>query len=139
MIQNRELTMDDYLAMLRRRMKVILTPALLAPLAGFLISYGFPAKYTSKSLVLVQAAKIPDAVVQQVFTEDLTQHIATIQQQVLSPSRLKPMVDRLGLAKPGQNADDVISNIQTVSYTHLPTTVSSLAISRGECEEENIR
>ena len=36
MIQNRELTMDDYLAMLRRRAKVILIPALLAPLVGFL-------------------------------------------------------------------------------------------------------
>ena len=42
MMENRELTMDDYLAMLRRRMKVILVPALLAPLAGFLVSYLFP-------------------------------------------------------------------------------------------------
>src|SRR5580704_10215407 len=112
MMENRELTMDDYLAMLRRRMKVILIPALLAPLAGFLVSYAFPAKYTSQSLVLVEAAKIPDVVVQQVFTEDLTQHIATIQQQVLSPGRLRPMVERLGLAKGGQNVDDIISNIQ---------------------------
>ena len=38
MIENRELTMDDYLSMLRRRLKVILIPAILAPLAGFLIS-----------------------------------------------------------------------------------------------------
>jgi polysaccharide chain length determinant protein (PEP-CTERM system associated) len=112
MMENRELTMDDYLAMLRRRMKVILIPALLAPLAGFLISYIFPAKYTSKSLVLVEAAKIPDVVVQQVFTEDLTQHIATIEQRVLSPSRLRPMVERLGVAKAGQNVDDVIDNIR---------------------------
>jgi uncharacterized protein involved in exopolysaccharide biosynthesis len=44
MIENRELSMDDYLAMFRRRIKVILIPALLAPLAGFLISYAFPAK-----------------------------------------------------------------------------------------------
>jgi len=112
MMENRELTMDDYLAMLRRRMKVILIPALLAPLAGFLVSYIFPAKYTSKSLVLVEAAKIPDVVVQQVFTEDLTQHIATIEQRVLSPSRLRPMVERLGVAKAGQNVDDVIDNIR---------------------------
>ena len=35
MIENRELTMDDYLAMLRRRLKVILIPTLLAPLVGF--------------------------------------------------------------------------------------------------------
>src|SRR6266446_2808013 len=111
-MENRELTIDDYLAMLRRRMKVILIPALLAPLAGLLVSYVFPAKYTSQSLVLVEAPKIPDVVVQQVFTQDLTQHITTIQQRVLSPSRLRPMVERLGLAKGGQNLDDVVNNIQ---------------------------
>jgi len=111
-MQNRELTMDDYLAMLRRRLKVILIPALVAPLAGFLISYVFAAKYTSQSEVLVTPPKIPDMVVQQVFTEDLTQHITTIAQRVLSPAQLRPMVERLGLAKGGQNADDVIANIQ---------------------------
>jgi polysaccharide chain length determinant protein (PEP-CTERM system associated) len=110
-MENRELTMDDYLAMLRRRMKVILIPALLAPLAGFLVSYAFPPKYTSQSEVLVARPKIPDAVVQQVFTEDLTQHITTIAQQVLSPSRLRPMVEKLGLAKGGQNVDDVVNGI----------------------------
>ena len=110
-MENRELTMDDYLAMFRRRIKVILIPALLAPLAGFIVSYAFSPKYTSQSLVLVEAPKIPDAVVQQVFTEDLTQHIATIEQQVLSPSRLRPMVDRWGLAKGGQNVDDVMDNM----------------------------
>src|ERR1700692_4289853 len=92
-MENRELTMDDYLAMFRRRLKVILIPVLLAPLAGFLVSYIFSPKYTSTSLVLVEAPKIADAVVQQVFTQDLTQHIATIEQQVLSPSRLRPMVE----------------------------------------------
>ena len=111
-MENRELTMDDYLAMLRRRMKVILIPALLAPLAGFLVSYGFPAKYTSQSEVLVSPPRIPEAVVQSVFSEDLTQHITTIQQRVLSPTLLRPMVERLGLAKEGQNVEDVISNIQ---------------------------
>jgi polysaccharide chain length determinant protein (PEP-CTERM system associated) len=111
-MENRELTMDDYLAMLRRRMKVILIPALLAPLAGFLVSYGFPAKYTSQSEVLVSPPRIPDAVVQSVFTEDLTQHITTIGQRVLSPTLLRPMVERLGLDKEGQKVEDVISNIQ---------------------------
>ena len=92
--------------------KVILIPALLAPLAGFLVSYAFTAKYTSQSEVLVSPPRIPDAVVQSVFTEDLTQHITTIQQRVLSSTLLRPMVERLGLAKEGQNVEDVISNIQ---------------------------
>ena len=121
-MENRVLTLDDYLAMLRRRMKVILIPALLAPLAGFLVSYGFSSKYTSQSLVLVQAPKIPDAVVQQVFTEDPTQHINTIEQQVKSPSRLRPMVERLGLARGGQNIDDVVENIQLHMTIELVAT-----------------
>ena len=45
MIQNRELTMDDYLGMLRRRIWVILVPALIAPAIGFGISYLLAAKY----------------------------------------------------------------------------------------------
>lgn len=128
MMEDRELTMDDYLAMLRRRMKVILIPALLAPLAGFLVSYLFSAKYTSKALVLVEAPKIPDMVVQQVFTEDLAQHIATIEQRVLSPARLRPMVERLGLARGGQNIDDIIDNIR-LNMTIEPV-VTDLSLSK---------
>ena len=59
MIENRELTMDDYLAMVRRRLKIILIPALLAPIAGLLVSYAFPPKYNSQSLVLVEGQKVP--------------------------------------------------------------------------------
>ncbi|MGA8212744.1 MAG: Wzz/FepE/Etk N-terminal domain-containing protein [Candidatus Sulfotelmatobacter sp.] len=129
-MENRELTMGDYLAMLRRRMKVILIPLLLAPLAGFLISYVFPAKYTSQSLVLVEAAKMPDLMVQQVFTQYLTQHISTIQQRVLSPSRLRPMVERLGLARGGQSIDDVVSNIQ-LSMTIQPVVTDLASIGPG--------
>jgi polysaccharide chain length determinant protein (PEP-CTERM system associated) len=113
MIENRELTMDDYLAILRRRFKVILLPALLAPLAGFLISFVMPPKYTSQSTVLVDEQKVPESYVKPVVTEDLAQRLATLQQQVLSRDRLRPMVERLGLAKRGKSIDDVIDDIQT--------------------------
>jgi polysaccharide chain length determinant protein (PEP-CTERM system associated) len=102
MIENRELTMDDYLAMVRRRLKVILIPALLAPIAGLLVSYAFPPKYSSQSLVLVEGQKVPDVYVQPVITSDFTQRLATMQQQVLAGNRLRPMIERLGIAKPGE-------------------------------------
>src|SRR5258708_2102456 len=102
MIENRELTMDDYLAMVKRRLKVILIPALLAPIAGLLVSYAFPPKYSSQSLVLVEDQKVPDAYVTPVITSDFTQRLATMQQQVLAGNRLRPMIERLGIAKPGE-------------------------------------
>src|SRR5260370_21333564 len=73
MSENRELTMDDYLAMLRRRLKVILIPALLPPLAGFLVSYVFPPKYTSSTLVLVEAPRGPDPYFQPGLPADFCQ------------------------------------------------------------------
>src|SRR2546429_2200489 len=112
MTKNRELTVDDYLAILRRRLKVILIPTLLAPLAGFLVSFAVPAKYTSQSLVLVEEQKVPEGYVKPVVTEEIGQRIATMQQQVLSRIRLLPMIDRFGLAKKGKSVDDVVDDIR---------------------------
>ena len=84
--------MDDYLAMLRRRLKVILIPALLAPMTGFAVSYVFPPKYTSQSTVLVEGQKVPDNYVQPVITADFTQRVQTLSQEILSPARLRPVI-----------------------------------------------
>jgi polysaccharide chain length determinant protein (PEP-CTERM system associated) len=132
MMENRELTMDDYLAMFRRRMKVILIPALLAPLAGFLVSYlpFFPAKYTSTAEVLVEAPKISDLVVPQVYNEDLAQHINEIAGRVTSDSGLRPRVENLGLAKPGQSVDEVISDIQKNTLIQQAPDISQSAAAK---------
>jgi polysaccharide chain length determinant protein (PEP-CTERM system associated) len=111
-MENRELSIDDYLAMLRRRMKVILIPALLAPLAGFLVSFLFPAKYTSQSLVMVEGQKVPEGIVKPMVTADLTERVATLQQRVLSQSALRPILEHSGLVKPGQDMDDLIDKIR---------------------------
>ena len=78
MTENRELTMDDYLAMLRRRIRVIVIPALLAPIAGFAVSFACSPKYTSQSLVLVEEPKVSGAYVKPVETEDLSSRVATL-------------------------------------------------------------
>src|SRR5215471_793161 len=126
MIENRELTLDDYLAILRRRAKIILIPTLLAPLAGWLISYAFPAKYTSQSLVLVEGQKVPETMVQPVVTQDLSSRVATLQQQVLSQSQLQPMLEqRLGVK--GSNVDEVIDEIRlNVSIEPVITDISEI-------------
>jgi uncharacterized protein involved in exopolysaccharide biosynthesis len=129
MSENRELSMDDYLAMLRRRLKVIIIPALLAPLAGFGISYVFPPKYTSQSTVLVEAQKVPDSYVQPVITSDFTQRIQTLSQQVMSPSRLRPVIQQLALVKPedeGRLIEDIQKNM-TVEPVITSMTTPGLA------------
>jgi uncharacterized protein involved in exopolysaccharide biosynthesis len=137
MIENRELTMDDYLAMVRRRLKVILIPALLAPLAGFLVSYAFSPKYTSQSLVLVEGQRVPEGYVKPVITSDFTQRIATLQQRVLSGSRLRPVVERLGVSK-AEDQSKLIGDIQTnMTVQPVITAISAATTSSGKRPKPN--
>jgi uncharacterized protein involved in exopolysaccharide biosynthesis len=114
MIENRVLSMDDYGAMLRRRLKVILIPTLVAPIAGFLISYTFPAKYTSQTTLLVDQQKVPQGYVAPVVTQDLSQRVATLEQKALGADRLRPLIQKLiqqGKLR-SSNVDDVIEQIR---------------------------
>ncbi len=109
MIMNRQLGMEDYLGMARRQKWWIMIPALLATVLGLLISYAIPAKFTSTSAVLVEGQQIQG--VAPIVTADLLQRIVTMEQQILSTSRLKPMIERLGLAK-GDNTDALVADIR---------------------------
>jgi polysaccharide chain length determinant protein (PEP-CTERM system associated) len=130
MIQNRELTMDDYLSMLRRRAKVILIPALFAPLVGFVVSYAFTPKYTSQSLILVEGQKVPESMVQPVVSEDLTARMATLQQQVMSQTNLQPVVERVFRGKSSQEVGEIIDQIR-LNMTVEPV-VTDLSMASGK-------
>jgi uncharacterized protein involved in exopolysaccharide biosynthesis len=101
MIENRELTMDDYMAMLRRRLTVILIPALLAPLAAFLVSFAFTPKYSSQAQVSVEGQRVSDNYVTPVGA-DPAQHVNAMLNQVMSDSRLRTLVPSLGNVKAGE-------------------------------------
>src|ERR1700682_4578430 len=131
MSENRELTMDDYLAMLRRRLKVIFIPPLLAPLAGYLVSYVFPPKYTSQSTVLVEGQKVPENYVQSVITADFTQRVQTLQQQVTSPSRLRPVIQSLDLVKPDEENKLIEDINQNMRVEPVITSMSAAANTAG--------
>src|SRR6201993_1046338 len=133
MITNRELTMQDYTAMLRRRAKIILIPALLAPLAGYLISYAFPAKYTSQSVVLIEGQKVPESMVQPVVSSDLTARVSTLQQQVLSENKLRPLVQRVF---PGKNPADIGAMIDSIRANMSVEPVPSDLLSIGASTQE---
>src|SRR5579863_5800419 len=127
MISNRELTMQDYAAMVRRRAKVILIPTLLAPLTGFAVSHIFPPRYTSSSIVLYEEQKVPDKMVMPVVSQDLTARVTTLQQQVLSQSRLQPVVDRLFPGKNAEESGQIVDQIrQNLKIEPVMTDLSAI-------------
>ncbi|MFY9648119.1 MAG: Wzz/FepE/Etk N-terminal domain-containing protein, partial [Terriglobales bacterium] len=123
---DRELTMDDYVAMLKRRLKVILIPALIAPVAGFLVSYALPERYTTQTTVLVEGQKVPDSYVAPVITSDFAQRVQTLSQEVVSPTRLRPMLTSMGYKPEAQGK--LINAIQSnMQVQPVITTMSAAA------------
>src|SRR6266567_1295323 len=116
MIQNRELTMDDYLAMLRRRGKVILIPTLVALLLGYLaylVANRNWAKYTSESLVLIESQKVPENMVQPVVSDDLQTRIGMLKALATSDTAMRPMLTRLFPGKPPQQIDAILDDMRS--------------------------
>lgn len=107
---SRQLAASEYLAILRRRIWWILLPTLIGPFLGYGVSLKLPSRYTSQTLVLVEEQKVPDTFVKPVLTDLLDQRLATMQEQILSRSRLQPIVERFGLFanQPKLSLDDKI-------------------------------
>ena len=97
MLGNRQLTWSDYVSMARRRWWIIAIPTVLAPILAYAGSLWIPNRYTSKTSVLVEQQKVPDSFVKPVVEEEINQRLATMQEQILSRTRLQPIIEHDGL------------------------------------------
>ncbi len=111
----RELTFEDYVAMLRRRW----VPILLLTLVGGPLAYGvsifLPARYKSQTVVLVQPPTVSDQIVPQIDVTSISQQLASMQQQILSRTRLEPVIRQFGLYRDDidkRPMEDLVARLQ---------------------------
>ena len=97
MLGHRTLTLQDYSAILKRRWWIVAIPAIIFPIVGFGITYLVQPQYISQTLVLVEQQRVPESYVKSVVTEDLNGRLATMREQILSRSRLQPIIERFNL------------------------------------------
>ena len=99
MIGNREMDLDDYMKILRRRLRWIIAPALVCAALSYLVTFVIPPQYTSQSLILIERPAVPKDLVQAPTTDDLYTRLATMREQIESRSRLQPLIERYDLYK----------------------------------------
>jgi polysaccharide chain length determinant protein (PEP-CTERM system associated) len=99
MVENRQLEFADYLAIARRRLWLIIIPALIVPVLAYTVSLKIQNRYTSQTLVLVQQQKVPDNFVKPIVSEEWNERLMTMQEQILSRTRLQPIIEKFGLYK----------------------------------------
>ncbi len=97
MPERSELTLEDYLGILRRRWPIIVVLSVVGCGAGFATARFLPKRYTSRTLVLVQQPTVPGDYVKPVVSEGTTERLSTMQQEILSRSRLEPVIQQFGL------------------------------------------
>ncbi|MGH9607965.1 MAG: GumC family protein [Terracidiphilus sp.] len=106
MLGHRELTMQDYIQILKRRLWIILLSAAVFLGVGIGLTFIIPAKFVSQTLVIVQQQQVPKDYVEPVISENLNGRLASLQEQILSRSRLEPIIQRYSLFANGTNTMD---------------------------------
>lgn len=97
MVANRELELKDYLAMARRHWVLIVVLAAIGGGTGLVLARALPKRFTSTTTVLIEQPTVPENYVQPVVTEDINQRLAAMQEQILSRSRLEPLIRQFDL------------------------------------------
>ncbi len=132
MIGHREMTFDDYVAILRRRLWIILVPAVLGPALAFGVSLGLPERYTSQTLILVEQQKVPESFIKSVVTDELNNRIASIRELVFSRSRLQPIIEKFGLYREDQGKVPMEDLVVRLRNAVEVTPIKPVVRSQGE-------
>jgi polysaccharide chain length determinant protein (PEP-CTERM system associated) len=114
-VAERQISFQDVLAIARRRFWWILVPALVGPVAGFLASLLIKPVFTSKAFVIVEQQKVPDAFVPTMVMDQLETRLLTMKDEILSRSRLEPIILELGLFGRDRNSasiDDLVARLR---------------------------
>jgi polysaccharide chain length determinant protein (PEP-CTERM system associated) len=97
MLGHRTLSIEDYLTILKKRAWIVIVPAVIFAAVGVGLTFFVQPEYVSQTLVLIEQQKVPDSYVKSVVSEDLNARLASMQEQILSRSRLQPIIERFNL------------------------------------------
>jgi polysaccharide chain length determinant protein (PEP-CTERM system associated) len=97
MLRNGEIDLREIKRVLRRFWWLLPTTTFLGAAIGLALTFVLPKKYTSSTVVLVEPPTVSKEVVPTLVTEDLYHRLASMKEQILSRSRLQPIIEKLDL------------------------------------------
>ena len=119
----REWTPSDYLVMLRRRWVLITVLAVIGPPLAYGVSRLLPNKYKSQTLVIIEQPTVSNKIVESLDSTDINQRLASMQQQILSRSRLEPIIRQFNIYPADLNRismDELVLRLQkTIEVTPI--------------------
>jgi polysaccharide chain length determinant protein (PEP-CTERM system associated) len=115
MVRNNDITLSDVKRILRGYWWVALITTTICAGAGIALAQLLPKRYTSETVILVEQPTVPTEYVKPIITEDLNRRLASMQEQILSRTRLQPIIEKFSLYPKDQDGvytDEVIARLR---------------------------
>jgi polysaccharide chain length determinant protein (PEP-CTERM system associated) len=137
MLGGRPLNLEDYWAIVRRRRWLIVIPVVLGLVVALTVARKLPPKYTSTSLIIIEEPKVPNSFVPSILSGDMTARLAHLEEQILSRTRLQPLVEQYGLYRNDWNRvsmEELIERMQN-AITITPVAYSKQPEDGGQANQ----
>lgn len=110
MIPGKKYRPEDFLQLAWKRKWLILIPFLVFALGGVIYAYSQPNRYRSETLIMVVPQRVPAAYVQSTVTTRIEDRLRTLQQQIMSRTKLESIIQQFNLY-PDQQATGIMEDI----------------------------
>jgi len=110
-----DIEVGKYLEILKRRKWWVILTAMTIFITVSVVAFRMPNIYRSETVILVDPQKVPDAFVPATVNTTAADRLATVRQEIMSPTRLKQLLDDTGLYQAERSAgktDHVIARLQ---------------------------
>lgn len=115
MVRNGEISLTDVKRAVRRYWWIPLITLPVCTALAFVATKVVPKKYTSQTVVLVDPPAVSAEIVKPVAPEDLGLQLASMKQQILSRTRLEPVIEKFGLYQKDRQRygiDELVSRLR---------------------------
>jgi polysaccharide chain length determinant protein (PEP-CTERM system associated) len=127
-----DISASDVIAIIRRRWSLIVLLTLFGGASGFVVSHILPKRFASQTLVLVQQPAVSPALVPTLNSDNTNQRLAAMQQQILSRSRLEPVIQELGLYHKDISRVPMEDLVERLRRTITITPIQAMAETRAQ-------
>lgn len=125
MIRNGEISMSEVKRILRKYWWVLPVTGVTGTALALAATFVLPNKFTSQTLVLVEQQSVSTEMVKPVITEATNQRLASMKEQILSRSRLQPIIEKFGLysgLRDTVHMEDLVSKLRSqIDVTPIDT------------------
>src|ERR1700687_653651 len=127
-----DISARDVIIILRRRCVLITLITLIGCTSGFALLHILPKRFTSQTLVLVQQPVVSPELLTTLVSDNINQRLAAMQQQILSRSRLEPVIQELDLYHSDIDSVPMEDLVERLRRTITITPIQAMAETRAQ-------